>query len=220
MNVKILGLLCACLLVALPVRGQTMGTPVGTAATSGGGAFDSLPAGNQKIADALFAAQHPTGTQTRLSRDQIATMKDGEGWGNVFKQMKADGLVTAKNLGQVVSAHEHALHAAQPGAVPSMAGASGHSGTAAGTMRGSTFGSASAAHGRASAAGPPRGSATGSGTQRGVATHGYAYGYGPGWSGHGMPAGGPYGHAAMGGGFAGGVAGGGFAAGHGGPHGR
>ena len=43
-----------------------------------------------------------------MTLDQIAGMKQGgQGWGQVFKQMKAQGLVDAKNLGQVVSASHH-----------------------------------------------------------------------------------------------------------------
>jgi hypothetical protein len=90
------------------------------------GAFTKLSPGNQKIAQALYDAQvapapvtKPTTTTTatttgttstgttptRLTLDQIAAMKQGgQGWGQVFKEMKAQGLVTSKNLGQVVSA--------------------------------------------------------------------------------------------------------------------
>lgn len=73
--------------------------------TTSTGAFQNLSPGGQRIAQSLFNAQHPpTGTQT-LTLDQIATMKGREGWGRVFKEMKADGLVQARNLGQVVSGH-------------------------------------------------------------------------------------------------------------------
>jgi hypothetical protein len=68
-----------------------------------GGAFERLAPGEQKIARSLFAAQRrdvPPGS--RLTLDQIAAKKSGEGWGGVFKDMKSQGLVTAKNLGQVV----------------------------------------------------------------------------------------------------------------------
>jgi hypothetical protein len=57
----------------------------------------------------------PTGTSTTssptpLTLDQIAALKGHEGWGRVFKEMKADGLVQAKNLGQVVSNYKHEMH--------------------------------------------------------------------------------------------------------------
>lgn len=71
------------------------------------GVFDQLSPGNQKIAQALFDAERSNSTATTakpLSRDDIAAMKrDGKGWGEVFKEMKQQGLVDAKNLGQVVS---------------------------------------------------------------------------------------------------------------------
>src|SRR5881628_2821488 len=74
------------------------------AQTSGTEAFAQLPPVEQKIARALFEAQ--TGP-TRLTPDQIVDMKKGgEGWGKVFKQMKEQGLLTEKNLGQVVSNFE------------------------------------------------------------------------------------------------------------------
>ena len=85
--------------------------------SSTAGAFDKLSPGNKQIARALFRAQTPTATSgtttsqsaptaklTPLTLDQIAALKlSGQGWGEVFKQMKAQGLTQAKNLGQVVS---------------------------------------------------------------------------------------------------------------------
>jgi hypothetical protein len=82
------------------------------AQTSGTGAFEKLSPGDQKIARALFEAQNTTpsksGGATPLTLDQIAAKKKGHtGWGEVFKQMKAQGLVTDKNLGKAVSNFEH-----------------------------------------------------------------------------------------------------------------
>jgi hypothetical protein len=75
------------------------------------GSFSDLSPGNQNIARALFYAQHPApnGPQP-LSMNQIAALKGHEGWGEVFKQMKAEGLVNQKNLGEVVSSYEHHIH--------------------------------------------------------------------------------------------------------------
>jgi len=43
-------------------------------------------------------------TGSAWTLDQIAAAKQsGQGWGNVFREMKAQGLIEAKNLGQVVS---------------------------------------------------------------------------------------------------------------------
>src|SRR5947208_5307689 len=81
------------------------------AATTGD--FQRLSPGNQKIAQALFAAEHPVaGGPTKLTLDQIAQLRETEGWGKVFRQMKADGLIQARNLGHVVSGYERTLHSA------------------------------------------------------------------------------------------------------------
>lgn len=88
---------------------STRGTSTISNTTAPGttGAFQNLSPGQQKIARSLFEAQQPSATgPAPLSLDQIAAMKQGTGWGQVFKQMKSEGLVgDAKNLGQVVSGH-------------------------------------------------------------------------------------------------------------------
>ena len=72
-----------------------------------GGAFESLSPGNQKIALAIFDSERragPTAATKPLSLDEIAGMKqDGKGWGEVFKEMRSQGLVQDRNLGQAVS---------------------------------------------------------------------------------------------------------------------
>jgi hypothetical protein len=99
--------IAAALLVTAPSWAQQSAP---TSAASGG--FQSLSPGEQKIARALFLAQQPTATgPAPLSLNQIAALKGHEGWGNVFKQMQAQGLIHDKNLGQVVSGYEHHLHA-------------------------------------------------------------------------------------------------------------
>lgn len=88
------------------------------AAAQAQSSFDSLSPGNQKIARALFDAQVPTQSgPAPLDLNQIADLKGKTGWGRVFQEMKADHLVEAKNLGQVVSGSEHTLsHGAALGA--------------------------------------------------------------------------------------------------------
>jgi hypothetical protein len=50
-----------------------------------------------------------TTAPSKLTLDQIAAMKQsGRGWGEIFKQMKAQGLVQEKNLGQVISGSHRA----------------------------------------------------------------------------------------------------------------
>ena len=87
----------------------TLGVAVSAwAQTTSTGAFDKLSPGDQKVARALFEAQKTNGGgATPLTLDQIAAKKQHAGWGEVFKQMKAQGLVTDKNLGQAVSNFEH-----------------------------------------------------------------------------------------------------------------
>jgi hypothetical protein len=76
------------------------------------GAYARLTPGNAKVARALFEAQVTNTTPgvrnpKALSMDQIAAMKAGQDWGQVFSTMKAQGLVTDKNLGAVVSRYQH-----------------------------------------------------------------------------------------------------------------
>ena len=86
------------------------------------GAFDELSTGNQKIVSALDSFQEPPVTDPEtdpLTKDQIAVLKADTGWGNVFKQLKADGFFDDfKNLGQVISSFNHqrlGLHEDGPG---------------------------------------------------------------------------------------------------------
>jgi len=110
----------------------TTTTTVTTTPPPEAGSFDKLSPGGQKIASAIFKAEvQPTtttsggtatgtGTSTGtgtgttstspkpLTLDQIAKLKlDGQGWGVIFKNLKAQNLVTTKNLGQAVSAYNH-----------------------------------------------------------------------------------------------------------------
>jgi len=90
------------------------------------GDFQKLSPGNQKIAQALFASQRPATAGPRLTLDQIAELKETAGWGKVFRQMKADGLIQARNLGHVVSSYEHTIHTAgRTGSTGARAGVTG-----------------------------------------------------------------------------------------------
>lgn len=87
--------------------------------TTNEGAFDALSTGNQKIVNAIHDAQIETST---LSTDDIAAKKlDGSygGWGKIYQQMYADGLVEFKNLGQAVSSYHHANKPPPPPSSPS-----------------------------------------------------------------------------------------------------
>lgn len=116
-------LMIACLSVALLASGAFAQTTP-PAPNPNQGAFDKLSPGNQKIAQALFDAQQsnatdpPSATATPLSRDDIAAMKqDGKGWGGIFKEMRQEGLVQEKNLGQVVSQANYAARSRTNGTV-------------------------------------------------------------------------------------------------------
>lgn len=83
-------------------------------ASPSSGAYASLSPGNQKIARALFEAQKTrsggTAASKPLTLDEIAARKQhgGGGWDKVVNDMKARGLVQARNLSQVVSRHQYA----------------------------------------------------------------------------------------------------------------
>ena len=68
------------------------------------GAYEALSAGNKKIAEALFNGQIATADgKEPLNLDQIAAAKKRDGWGRIFKQLRADGLLDAKNLRELTS---------------------------------------------------------------------------------------------------------------------
>jgi len=88
--------------------GKAAPAATNAAAPATSSSFDTLSAGDRKIARALFLAQHPTASgPAPLSLNQIADLKTSNSWAKVFKQMQAGGLVQAKSLGQVVEGYEH-----------------------------------------------------------------------------------------------------------------
>ena len=69
--------------------------------------MSKLSPGDQKVARALFEGQSKSTSGSQpLTLEQITAMKSHEGWGEIFKKMKSQGLLTQKNLGQVVSDFE------------------------------------------------------------------------------------------------------------------
>jgi len=64
-----------------------------------------------KIVDSIYDSQlgSPNDVMmgTLLTTDQIAFMKGDTGWGNVYKQLYEQGLVTHRNLGQAISSRNH-----------------------------------------------------------------------------------------------------------------
>jgi hypothetical protein len=77
-------------------------------------AYDKLSLGNQKVASALYQAQSSANTTVAgsgasraprpLSLEEISTRRrSGQTWGQIFREMKAQGLVHERTLGQVVT---------------------------------------------------------------------------------------------------------------------
>jgi hypothetical protein len=129
------------------------------------GAYQKLSPGNQKVARALFEAQTlaMTATTTRagkssvpspatapspssasgpkpLTLDQISSMKqNGTGWENVFRQMRAQGLLAEHNIGQVMARHSQSrppsATVVTTGAVGPSADSSGESYGRSGNLR-------------------------------------------------------------------------------------
>lgn len=148
---------------------QTSPTPP----PSPGGAFDQLSPGNQKIANAIFQAQQPTATSKPYSLDQIAAMKQGNGWGVIYQNLRSQGLVQG-NLGQAVSQFNHETKGAGSAPVEittasgktQTVGGSGRSDAAQGARRGSSGDADRPDAGTASGAG--NGAAAGHGADAGA----------------------------------------------------
>ena len=68
------------------------------------GAFERLSPGNKVVAEALFNGQVVTDNgKAPLSLDLIAASKRRSGWGRIFRQLKRDGLIDARSLGELTS---------------------------------------------------------------------------------------------------------------------
>ena len=80
--------------------------------TPAAGAYASLSQGNKRIATALFEAQNTTASgATPMTLEQIAhERRSGRKWGDVFQEMKAQGLIQAETLGQVLGRYDRARH--------------------------------------------------------------------------------------------------------------
>lgn len=112
------GIVMAAGVAAAQTTTSATSAPTATS-TANAGAFGRLSPGDQKIARALFDAQVGSATPgtTKLSLDDIAALKgSGKGWGVVFQDMKARGLIEARNLGQVVSQANHEARVRADGA--------------------------------------------------------------------------------------------------------
>lgn len=98
------------------ITSDTSGSTSAATTDPSAGSFEALSPGNQRIARSLMDAQVvPSDGGEIWTLDQIAAAKSGTGWGKVFREMRSEGLVDAKNLGQVVSSYARTTDAAMPG---------------------------------------------------------------------------------------------------------
>src|SRR5262249_61702747 len=112
--------------------GQGQTKPKAPVAPSPSSAYAKLSFGNQKVAAALYQAQNPAVASTAhgaapaarpLTLEEIAAKRrNGQVWGQIFREMKAQGLVHEKSLGQVVARYQQTSDAV-PGPLASSNGA-------------------------------------------------------------------------------------------------
>jgi hypothetical protein len=112
---RIAGLLVVSVLtIATAAAAQAQTKSKVPAAPSPAHAYDKLSLGNQKVASALYQAQSSAATTVAgsgssraprpLSLEEISTRRrSGQTWGQIFRDMKAQGLVHERTLGQVVA---------------------------------------------------------------------------------------------------------------------
>ena len=74
--------------------------------------FAALSPGNRRIAVALFESQKPTAPSLQpLTLEQVAQEKrSGKTWNEVFLAMKAQGLIQAETLAQVLGRYDRSRH--------------------------------------------------------------------------------------------------------------
>jgi len=104
------------LTMAASAGAQAQTKPRAPVAASPSSSYDKLSFGNQKVAAALYQAQNPAVASTAhgaapaarpLTLEQIAAKRrSGQAWGQIFREMKAQGLVHEKSLGQVVARYQ------------------------------------------------------------------------------------------------------------------
>jgi hypothetical protein len=109
-QILIVSTIALALLAGVPVAAQDAPPP-----PANEGTFDALSVGNQKVVSSIYESQLGSANDqaggTLLTRDDIAAMKADGGWGNTYKQLYDQGLVTHRNLGQAISSYNHASRA-------------------------------------------------------------------------------------------------------------
>lgn len=108
-------LMTVLLLGAGPAWAQEIGVgstlPPAAATTAAATAFEELSSDDQRVARALFLAQHPTiRGPAALDLNQITALRQEGGWNDAFKEMLATGLIQEPSLRQVIDAYERRPH--------------------------------------------------------------------------------------------------------------
>jgi len=101
-------------LAALMLFGAVLGASPAPSQAPVEGAYERLSPGHQLVARALFEAQMVPGPTARrgartLTLDEIAARKQsGEGWGRIFNDMQARGLVRERSMLDLLARRERA----------------------------------------------------------------------------------------------------------------
>jgi len=101
-------------LAALMLFGAVLGASPAPSQAPVEGAYERLSPGHQQVARALFEAQIVPGPAAKrgartLTLDEIAARKQsGEGWGRIFNDMQARGLVRERSMLDLLARHERA----------------------------------------------------------------------------------------------------------------
>lgn len=101
-------------LAAIMLFGAVIGASPAPSQAPVEGAYERLSPGHRLIARALFEAQMVPGPTARrgartLTLDEISARKQsGEGWGRIFNDMQARGLVRERSMLDLLSRHERA----------------------------------------------------------------------------------------------------------------
>ena len=120
-------------LTALMLFGAVLGASPAPAQPPVEGAYERLSPGHQQVARALFEAQMVPGPTAKrgarmLTLDEIAVRKQsGEGWGRIFNDMQARGLVRERSMLDLLARHERAqASTAAAAAAPASAALAGY----------------------------------------------------------------------------------------------
>lgn len=79
------------------------------------GPYDQLAESDKRIVSAIYEAQLGSANDTNagalLSRDEIAGLREKNGWSNAYNKLHTTGMVTEKTLNQALSIYNHSIQA-------------------------------------------------------------------------------------------------------------